>query len=194
MPTRVLPTFAALLFLLSACGSQPSAPGQRPAGGPGASPSSTGEPAAPDPAWVYADMLGRTEDLPHVIRAPKEYEGKSIVLYGFRNGELRPIEGRYSMPLAATDGKTVIGAPERPANNQFYLVVTDEFAREARERKMLVSVVRGPMFVECKVSAQPVGRATSYPCEIAGLVVIAGDRVSDTLWRGKGQPFEYHHY
>jgi hypothetical protein len=194
MPTRVLPTFAVVLFLLSACGSQPSATGQGPAGAPGASSSSTGGPAAPDPARIYADMLSRTEDLPHVIRAPKEYEGKSIVLYGFRNGELRPIEGRYLMPLAATDGKTVIGAPERPANNQFYLVVTDDFAREARERKMLVSSVRGPMFIECKVSAQPVGRATSYPCEIASLVVIAGDRVSDTLWRGKGQAFEYHHY
>ena len=194
MPARVLPTIAVLLFLLSACGSQPSAPGQRPGAGPGTSSSSVEEAAAPDPARVYAEMLGRTEDLPHVVRAPKEYEGKSIVLYGLRNGDLRPLEGRYSMPLAATDGKTVIGATERPGNNQFYLLVTEEFAREARDRKMLASGVRGPIFVECKVSAQPVGKATSYPCEIASLVLIAGDRVSDTLRRGKGQAFEYHHY
>ncbi len=194
MPTRVLPTIAVLLFLLSACGSQPSTPGQGPATGPGMSSSSVGEPAAPDPARVYADMLGRTEDLPRVLKAPKEYEGRSIVLYGLRNGDLRPIEGRYSMPLAATDGKTVISATERPGNNQFYLLVTEEFAREARERKMLVSGIRGPVFVECKVSAQTVGRTTAYPCEIASLVLIAGDRVSDTLRRGKGQAFEYHHY
>jgi hypothetical protein len=139
-------------------------------------------------------MLGRTEDLPRVLRSPKEYEGRSIVLYGLRNGDLRPLEGRYSMPLAATDGKAVIGVTERPGNNQFYLLVTEEFAREARERKMLVSGVRGPVFVECKVSAQTVGRVTSYPCEIASLVLMAADRVSDTLSRGKGQAFEYHHY
>jgi hypothetical protein len=194
MPTRALPTMAVLVFLLSACGSQPSAPGQRPGTGPGNSSSSVEEPAVPDPARVYADMLGRTEDLPRVLKAPKEYEGKSIVLYGLRNGDLRPIEGRYSMPLAATDGKTVISATERPGNNQFYLLVTEEFAREARDRKMLVSGIRGPVFVECKVSAQTVGRVTTYPCEIASLVLITGDRVSDTLWRGKGQAFEYHHY
>ena len=100
--------------------------------------------AAPDPARVYADLLGRTEDLPHVVRTPKEYEGRSIVLYGLRNGDLRPIEGRFSMPLAATDGKTMINATERHANNQFHLVIADDFAREARERKMLVSGTRGP--------------------------------------------------
>ena len=61
-----------------------------------------------------------------------------------RNGDLRPIEGRFSMPLAATDGKTMINATERHANNQFHLVIADDFAREARERKMLVSGTRGP--------------------------------------------------
>ena len=150
--------------------------------------------AVPDPARVYADLLGRTEDLPHVVRTPKEYEGRSIVLYGLRSGDLRPIEGRFSMPLAATDGKTVINATERPANNQFYLVISDDFAREARERKMLVSGTRGPVFIECKVSAQTVGRAISYPCEVVSLVAVAGDRISDLLRRSRDQKLEYYHY
>src|SRR3989440_7669834 len=146
--------------------------------------------AVPDPARVYADLLGRTEDLPHVVRTPKEYEGRSIVLYGLRSGDLRPIEGRFSMPLAATDGKTVINATERPANNQFYLVISDDFAREARERKMLVSGTRGPVFVECKVSTQTAGRAISYPCEFVSLVVVTGDRISDSLRRSRDQKLE----
>jgi hypothetical protein len=158
------------------------------------SPQSPRQQAAPDPARVYADLLGRTEDLPHVVRSPKEYEGRSIVLYGLRSGDLRPADGRFSMPLAATDGKTTINAVERPANNQFYLVVPDDFAREARERKMLVSGARTPVFVECKVSAQTVGRAISYPCEVASLVVVTGDRISDSLWRSRDQKLVYHRY
>jgi hypothetical protein len=150
--------------------------------------------AVPDPARVYADLLGRTEDLPHVVRSPKEYEGRSIVLYGLRSGDLRLGEGRFSIPLAATDGKTVINATDRPANNQFYLVLPEDFAREARERKMLVSGTRVPVFVECKVSAQTVGRAISYPCEVASLVIVNGDRISDSLWRSRDQKLVYHHY
>jgi len=174
--------------MLCGCATQP------PATSPPQSPVSPRQQAVPDPARVYADLLGRSEDLPHVVRAPKEYEGKSIVLYGMRGGDLRPIEGRYSMPLSATDGKTAINAIERPANNQFYLVLQDDFAREARERKMLVSGTRGPTFVECKVGAQTAGRAVSYPCEVMSLVVINGDRISDSLWRSRDQKLEYHHY
>jgi hypothetical protein len=153
-----------------------------------------GQATTPDPARVYADLLGRSEDLPRVVRTPKEYEAKSIVLYGMRGGDLRPIEGRYSMPLSATDGKIAINATERPANNQLYLVLQDDFVREARERKMLISGTRGPAFVECKVSAQTVGRAVTYPCEVTSLVVITGDRISDSLWRVRDQKLEYHHY
>src|SRR2546430_16320194 len=86
--------------------------------------------AVPDSARVYADLLGRTEDLPHVVRSPKDYEGRSIVLYGLRSGDLRPIEGRFSIPLAATDGKTVNNVTERPANKPVYLLGPEEFARE----------------------------------------------------------------
>jgi hypothetical protein len=150
--------------------------------------------ATPDPARVYADLLGRTEDLPRVVRAPKEYEGKRIVLYGVRNGDLRPLEGHFSMPLAATDGKTAINATERPGNNQFLLVVPDDFAREARDRKLLASGTRGPVFVECKVSAQTVGRAVTYPCEVVSLVIVGSGNISDSLWRAKDQKLEYHHY
>jgi len=150
--------------------------------------------ATPDPARVYADLLGRTEDLPRVVHAPKEYEGKRIVLYGVRNGDLRPVEGHFSMPLAATDGKTVINATERPANNQFMLVVPDDFAREARDRKMLATGTRGPVFIECRVSAQTVGRVVTYPCEVVSLVVVGSDNISDSLWRAKDQTLEYHHY
>jgi hypothetical protein len=150
--------------------------------------------AAPDPARVYADLLSRSEDLPRVVRSPKEFEGKSVVLYGIRNGDLRPMEGRFTMPLAATDSKTVINAVERPASNQFFLMLPDDFAHEARERKMLPSGVRGPVFVECKVSAQPVGRTISYPCEVVTLVVVGADRISDSLWRTRDQKLEYHHY
>jgi hypothetical protein len=175
------------LLVVGGCGTQPTTSSPQ-------SPLTPQQQAVPDPARVYADLLGRTEDLPHVVRTPKEYEGRSVVLYGLRSGDLRPIEGRFSMPLAATDGKTVINATERPANNQFYLVISDDFAREARERKMLVSGTRGPVFVECKVSAQTVGRAISYPCDVVSLVVLAGDRISDSLRRSRDQKLEYYHY
>ena len=176
------------LLVLSGCGTQPQS---------ASSPQSTSTPpprATPDPARVYADLLGRTEDFPRVVRTPKEYEGKSIVLYGLRNGDLRPVEGRFSMPLAATDGKTVIAAAERPIINQFQLVVLDDFAREARERKLLPSGTRGAVFVECKVSAQAVGRGVSYPCEVVSLVIVGSENISDSLWRTKDQRLEYHHY
>jgi len=175
--------------MLGGCATESTTPSS-----PSPSPQSPRQQATPDPARVYADLLGRTEDLPHVVRSPKEYEGRGIVLYGLRGGDLRPTEGRFSMALAATDGKTTINAVERPANNQFYLVVPDDFAREARERKMLVSGARTPVFVECKVSVQTVGRTTSYPCEVASLVVITGDRISDSLWRSRDQKLVYHRY
>src|SRR5436190_1346025 len=127
MTSSSLRICAFALLMLGGCGTQPTT----------SSPQSPQQ-AVPDPARVYADLLGRTEDLPHVVRSPKDYEGRSIVLYGLRSGDLRPTEGRFSMPLAATDGKTVINATERPANNQFQLVIPDDFAREARERRMLV--------------------------------------------------------
>ncbi|HEY3179933.1 MAG TPA: hypothetical protein VGL25_13735 [Casimicrobiaceae bacterium] len=176
------------LLILGGCGTTP------PTTLSSKAPETPTSQASPDPARVYADLLGRTEDLPRVVRSLKEYEGRSIVLYGLRSGELRPTEGRFSMPLAATDGKTVINAIERPANNQFYLVIPDDFAREARDRKMLVSGTRGPVFVECKVNAQTVGRAISYPCDVVSLVVVTGDRVSDSLWRSRDQKLEYHRY
>jgi hypothetical protein len=53
---------------------------------------------------------------------------------------------------------------------------------------------RGPVLIECKVSAQAAGKTTSYPCEITNLVLIAGDRISDTLWRAKDRTLEYHRY
>jgi hypothetical protein len=182
-----LRTCAFALLMLGGCATQSTTSAPQ-------SPISQQQQAPPDPARVYADLLGRTEDLPLVVRSPKEYEGRSIVLYGLRSGDLRPAEGRFSIPLAATDGKTVINATERPANNQFYLVLPEDFAREARERKMLVSGTRTPVFVECKVSAQTVGRAISYPCEVASLVVVNGDRISDSLWRSRDQKLVYHHY
>ena len=128
------------------------------------------------------------------MKNPKEYEGRTIVLYGVRNGDLRPVEGRFSMPLATPDGKTVIAATERPANGQFHLVIADDFAREARERKMLPSGTRGPVFVECKVSAQTTGRVVHYPCEVTGLVVAGSENISDSLRRGKDQKLDYYHY
>jgi len=144
---------------------------------------------------VGLDLLGRTEEFPRVARAPKEYEGKSIVLYGVRAGELRPIESRFSMPFASSDGRATIAATERPANNQFYLVMTDGFAREARERRLLAGgAARGPLFVECRVVPQTAGRVTSYPCEIDKLVAIVNDRVSESLWRARGGALEYFRY
>ena len=187
MTSSSLRICAFALLMLGGCATQSTT----------SSPQSSSSPqqqAVPDPARVYADLLGRTEDLPHVVRSPKDYEGRSIVLYGLRSGDLRPVEGRFSMPLAATDGKTTINATERPANNQFYLVLPEDFVREARERKMLVSGARSPVFVECKVSAQTVGRAISYPCEVVSLIVVAGDRISDSLRRSRDQKLEYHHY
>ena len=151
--------------------------------------------AAPDPTRVYADLLGRTEDFPRVARSPKEFEGRSIVLYGVRAGELRAVETRFSMPLASTDGRTTIPATDRPANNQFYLVLADDFAREAREHRLLTGgAARGPVFVECKVVAQPVARATSYACEVEKLVSIVNDRVAESLGRGRGGTLDYYRY
>jgi len=187
MVSSLLRICAVSLLVVGGCATQPTTSSPQ-------SPFTPQQQAVPDPARVYADLLGRTEDLPHVVRTPKEYEGRSIVLYGLRSGDLRPTEGRFSMPLAATDGKTVINATERPANNQFQLVIPDDFAREARERKMLVSGTRGPVFVECKVSAQTAGRAISYPCEVVSLVVVTGDRISDSLRRSRDQKLEYYHY
>jgi hypothetical protein len=190
MSTRWQRISAMSVLVLCACATQTTGPATS-SRGAGDAPQVS---MVPDPARVYADLLGKTEDLPRVKSAPKEYDGRNIVLYGLRNGDLRPVEGRFSMPLASTDGKTVINAADRPGNNQFYLVVPDDFAREARERKMLVTGARGPVFIECKVSAQAAGKTTSYPCEIMNLVLIAGDRISDTLWRAKDRTLEYHRY
>ena len=87
-----------------------------------------------------------------------------------------------------------VNATDRPANNQFYLIVPDDFVREARDRKMLPTGTRGPVFVECKVSAQTVGRAVNYPCEVVSLILVGSEHVSDSLWRTKDQKLEYHHY
>jgi hypothetical protein len=130
-----------------------------------------------------------------VTRAPKEFEGRSIVLYGVRAGEVRAVEARFSMPLAATDGRTTIAAVERPPGNQLYLVMADDFAREARERRLLTGgAARGPMFVECRVSAQTTGRITSYACDVEKVVAIVNDRVSESLWRGRTGTLEYYRY
>ena len=183
-------------LLLGAC----AGPAPAPAPGPGAAPAAAGvaappQAAQPDGARVYADLLGRTEEFARVVRAPKEYEGRSIVLYGVRAGDLRPMEARFSMPLASSDGRATIAATERPANNQFYLVMTDGFAREARERRLLAGgAARGPLFVECRVVPQTAGRVTSYPCEIDKLVAIVNDRVSESLWRARGGALEYFRY
>jgi hypothetical protein len=182
--------FILLSVLLCACATSTSGPSSESRGTPGFG---ARQPQAPDPARVYADLLGKTEDLPRVVRSPKEYEGRNVVLYGLRNGDLRPIEGRYSMPLAGADGRPAIAAIERPANNQFYLLVTEDFAREARDRKMLASL-RGPVFVECKVTPQTTGRITSYPCEVLSLVLIADNRITDLLSRTRDRTLEYHRF
>lgn len=188
-------------LLLCACAGPAPAPGPGSTPGPGtpaAAAAVAAPPAAaatPDPARVYADLLGRTEDFPRVTRAPKEYEGRSIVLYGVRAGDLRPLEARFSMPLASTDGRATIAAVERPPANQIYLVMSDDFAREARERRLLTGgAARGPLFVECRVTSQTTGRITSYACEIDKLVAIVNDRVSESLWRGRGGALEYYRY
>ena len=189
---------SSLLVLLGACAGTSPAPGPGPGPGtPAAAASGAGatQAAPPDAARVYADLIGRTEDFPRVVRSPKEYEGKSIVLYGVRAGELRPIETRFSMPLASTDGRTTIAATERPASNQFYLVMSDDFAREARERRLFIGgAARGPLFVECRVVPQTATRITSYACEVDKFVAIVNDRVSESLWRGRGGALEYFRY
>jgi hypothetical protein len=187
-------------LLLGACAGPAPAPGPGPGSAPaGAGPAGAGtatvQAAPPDAARVYADLLGRTEEFPRVVRAPKEYEGKSIVLYGVRAGDLRPIDARFSMPLASSDGRTTIAATDRPANNQFYIVMADDFAREARERRLLTGgAARGPLFVECRVTPQTTGRVTSYACEVDKLVAIVNDRVTESLWRARGGALDYFRY
>ena len=187
-------------LLLCACAGPAPAPGPGPTPAPGtpAAAAAVAAPAAaatPDPARVYADLLGRTEDFPRVVRAPKEFEGRSVVLYGVRAGDLRPVEARFSMPLASADGRSTIAAVERPPANQLYLVLTDDFAREARERRLIAGgAARGPLFVECRVTSQTAGRVTSYACEVDKLVAIVNDRVSESLWRGRAGALEYYRY
>jgi hypothetical protein len=188
-------------MLLAACAGPAPAPGgsAAPAGGSafGSTAGVTAPQAAspPDPARVYADLIGRTEDFARVARSPKEFEGKSVVLYGVRAGDLRPIENRFSMPLASTDGRTMIAATDRPTSNQLYLAMSDDFAHEARERRLLTGgAARGPMFVECRMSPQTSGRVTSYACEIDKVVAIVNDKVSESLWRGRGGALEYFRY
>ena len=187
-------------LLLGACAGTASAPGgSATPSTPGAVPATAAAAAAaappPDAARVNADLLGRTEEFPRVVRSPKEYEGKSIVLYGVRAGDIRPFEARFSMPLASSDGRTTIAATDRPANNQFYLVMSDDFAREAREHRLLTGgAARGPLFVECRVMPQTAGRVTSYACEVDKLVAVVNDRVSESLWRGRGGALEYYRY
>ena len=179
------------LLLLCACATPTSGPA--PAAGSPPARGASGVPAAPDPARVYADLLGKSEDLPSVLRAPKQFEGRSIVLYGLRNGDPRQMESSYSMPLAATDGRPVVAAIDRAANNQFYLLLADDFAREARERKMLAGA-RGSVFVECRVSAQTTGRITSYPCEVTRLALVSDNRITDLLGRASNRALEYYRY
>src|SRR2546423_1793208 len=96
---RPLLRISALSLLMAAgCATQSTAPSTQ-------SPLAAQQQAVPDAARVYADLLGRTEDFPHVVRAPKEYEGRSIVLYGVRSGDLRAGEGRHSVPVATTGGQ-----------------------------------------------------------------------------------------
>jgi hypothetical protein len=117
------------------------------------------------------------------------------VLYGVRAGDLRPLDSRFSMPLASSDGRTTIAAAERPSSNMFYLVVADDFARELRERRLLSGgAARGPLFVECRVTAQTSGRVTSYMCDVDRLVAIVNDRLSESLGRDRGGALEYHRY
>jgi len=200
MPTARLRIAALPLLLTTACAGPSPAPGT-------AAPGATAGPAAvaaaapaaaapPDGARVYADLLGRTEDFPRVVRAPKEYDGRSIVLYGVRAGDARPFESRFTMPLASADGRTTIAAVERAPANQIYLVMSDDFAREARERRLLAGgPSRGPLFVECRVvAAQITARVASYPCEVDKLVAVANDRVAESLWRGRNGALEYFRY
>lgn len=199
MPTARFRIALLSSLLLGACAGPAPSPTPGAPGVPGTPAAAPGAPAAqaapPDAARVYADLLGRTEEFPRVVRAPKEYEGKSIVLYGVRAGDLRPVETRFSMPLASADGRTTIAATDRPVNNQLYLVMTDDFAREARERRLLTGgAARGPLFVECRVTPQTAGRVTSYACEVDKLVAIVNDRVSESLWRGRGGGLEYYRY
>ena len=194
MPTARIRIALVSLLLTTACAGPSPGPGPASPGAPAA----TVAPAAaapPDAARVYADLLGRTEDFPRVVRVPKEYDGRSIVLYGVRAGDLRAIDARFSMPLASTDGRTTIAAVERPPANQLYLVMTDDFAREARERRLFAGgAARGPLFVECRIAAQSAGRVASYPCEIDKLVAVVNDRVAESLWRGRTGALEYFRY
>jgi len=189
--------FLALPFclLLAACAGPAPAPGTA-----GSAPTAAAAPAAaaptpPDPARVYADLLGRSEDVARVLRAPKDFDGRSVVFYGVRGGDLRGVDGKFSLPLATPDGRTAIAATERPVANQLYLVLTDDFAREARERRLLTGgAARGPIFVECRVTAQTTTRVTTYPCDVEKLVVIANDRVAESLTRGRNGALEYYRY
>jgi len=189
--------FLALPFclLLAACAGPAPAPGTA-----GSAPTAAAAPAAaaptpPDPARVYADLLGRSEDVTRVLRAPKDFDGRSVVFYGVRGGDLRGVDGKFSLPLATPDGRTAIAATERPVANQLYLVLTDDFAREARERRLLTGgAARGPIFVECRVTAQTTTRVTTYPCDVEKLVVIANDRVAESLTRGRNGALEYYRY
>jgi len=203
MPTARLRTALLSFLLTTACAGPSPTPG---AGAPAApagsgavaraTPAAPAAPAAPDGARVYADLLGRTEEFPRVVRTPKEYDGRSIVLYGVRAGDARPFESRFTMPLASADGRTTIAAVERAPANQIYLVMSDDFAREARERRLLAGgAARGPLFVECRVAAaQITARVASYPCEIDKLVAVANDRVAESLWRGRNGALEYFRY
>jgi hypothetical protein len=202
MPTA-RPCIAVLALLLtSACagpspvaGTAPVAGSAAPAASATASASAAPTPAPPDGARIYAGLLGRTEDFPRVVRAPKEYDGRSIVLYGVRAGDLKPFDARFSMPFASVDGRTTIAAVDRPPPNQLYLVMADDFARDARERRLLTGgASRGPVFVECRVAAQAAGNSTSYACEIDKIVAIANDRVVESLWRGRGGALEWYRY
>ena len=188
---------ASLVLALLVCACATPEPSPTAPADPGRPPQRTSSaapgPSTPDPTRVYADLLSRTEDLPSVVRTPKAYDGRNVVLYGLRGGDLRPIEGRFSMPLSGTDGRPAVVAIDRPSNNQFYLLLGDDFAREARERKMLAGA-RAPMLIECTVAAQTAGRITSYPCEVTSLVLVSDNRITDMLWRARDRKLEYFRY
>jgi len=186
-----------LCLLLAACAGPAPSPGTT---GSAPEPAAAAVPAAaapvpPDPARIYADLLGRSEDIARVTRTPKDFDGRNVVFYGVRGGDLRGIDGKFSLPLATPDGRTAIAATERPVANQLYLVLADDFAREARERRLLTGgAARGPIFVECRVTAQATTRVTTYPCDVDKLVVIANDRVAESLTRGRNGVLEYYRY
>jgi len=92
MSTRWQRISALSVLVLCACATQTTGPATSSRGAGDAPQAST----VPDPARVYADLLGKTEDLPRVKNAPKEYDGRNFVLYGLGKCSLPAPAGRCS--------------------------------------------------------------------------------------------------